>query len=298
MEKQCEKTQKKYVWFVVLLIFVILCLAAFDSRMIVRRYDVDATEISTPVRVVLVTDLHSCDYGEGQKTLLDAVDECAPDLILLGGDIFDDEMDDANTEIFLAGIAEKYGCYYVTGNHEYWSERDAFDAKMEILEKYGITILSGDCETIEVNGEKINLCGVDDPDSYMVRFDIAQAPQGYAQAEIEKIHTFNQQLDEVKAMAQNEYFTILLSHRPELFENYVSRGFDLALCGHAHGGQWRIPWILNGLYAPNQGLIPPYAGGRYDEDGTTMIVSRGLARESTRLPRIFNRPELVLVTIR
>ena len=89
MEKQCEKTQKKYVWFVVLLIFVILCLAAFDSRMIVRRYDVDATEISTPVRVVLVTDLHSCDYGEGQKTLLDAVDECAPDLILLGGDIFD-----------------------------------------------------------------------------------------------------------------------------------------------------------------------------------------------------------------
>ena len=99
-------------------------------------------------------------------------------------------------------------------------------------------------------------------------------------------------------MTENGNYTILLSHRPELFEHYVSRGFDLVLCGHAHGGQWRIPRILNGLYAPNQGLFPQYAGGQYDSDATTMIVSRGLARESTRLPRIFNRPELVLVEIR
>ena len=70
------------------------------------------------------------------------------------------------------------------------------------------------------------------------------------------------------------------------------------LCGHAHGGQWRIPGILNGLYCPGEGLFPEYAGGLYEKDGTVMIVSRGLAKESNIVPRIFNRPELVIIDIR
>ena len=291
-------SKNRIPWIAAIFAFILLCVIAFDSRMIVRRYEIEAAEVSAPVRIALVTDLHTCYYGEGQTTLLGAIDDCAPDLILLGGDIFDDNMDDTNTETFLSGVSGKYPCYYVTGNHEYWSERDAFAAKMAILEKYGITILSGDCETIEINGDFLNICGVDDPDSYMIQIDMAQDLQGYMEAEIEKYYTFNQQLDKVSAMTENGNYTILLSHRPELFEHYVSRGFDLVLCGHAHGGQWRIPRILNGLYAPNQGLFPQYAGGQYDSDATTMIVSRGLARESTRLPRIFNRPELVLVEIR
>ena len=168
---------------------------------------------------------------------------------------------------------------------------------MSILEKYGVTILSGACESIEVNGATVNLCGVDDPDSYMVRFDRESNPQDYENAKNGKINTFHQQLDAVRLQAPKEHFTVLLSHRPELFENYVSRGFDLVLCGHAHGGQWRIPGVLNGLYAPNQGLFPPYAGGKYEKANSTMIVSRGLARETTFVPRIFNPPELVVITI-
>ncbi len=291
-------SRKRIVLLTILLVLAGLLAAALDHRMVVRRYGLDAAEISAPVRIVLVTDLHSCYYGEGQKTLIEAVDAQMPDLILLGGDIFDDKLDDANTEQFLAGIAGKYLCYYVTGNHEYWSGAKNFATKMAILEKYGVTILSGLCETIEVNGETINLCGVDDPDSYMVQLDLETDPQGYADAEVEKIYTFEQQLDTVKQQSDNGNFTILLSHRPELFESYAERGFDLVLCGHAHGGQWRIPWLLNGLYAPNQGMFPPYAGGRYDRQGVTMIVSRGLARESTIVPRIFNRPELVVVEIK
>jgi len=289
-------SRKRIVLLTILLILAGLVAAALDCRLVVRRYGLDAAEISAPVRIVLVTDLHSCYYGEGQKTLIEAVDAQMPDLILLGGDIFDDKLDDANTEQFLAGIAGKYPCYYVTGNHEYWSGAKNFAAKMAILEKYGVTILSGLCETIEVNGETINLCGVDDPDAYMLSDIIA--PPGYAYAEDESVSTFEQQLDTVKQQSDNGNFTILLSHRPELFESYAERGFDLVLCGHAHGGQWRIPWLLNGLYAPNQGLFPPYAGGRYEENGVTMIVSRGLARESTIVPRIFNRPELVVVEIK
>ena len=291
-------TRRRIVLWCVVVILAALLVAAMDSRMVVRRYEVDAEEITTPIRVVLVTDLHSCRYGEGQKGLIEAVDAQLPDVILLGGDIFDDQLEDSNTELFLAGIATRYPCYYVTGNHEYWSGAENFAAKMEILDKYGVTILSGTCRTLELNGETINLCGVDDPDSYMVRFDLETDPQGYIDAQIEKISALDRQLDAVSEDAMNGHFTVLLSHRPELFERYASRLFDLVLCGHAHGGQWRIPGVLNGLYAPDQGLFPSYAGGWYEDSGTTMIVSRGLARESTCVPRIFNRPELVVVDIK
>ena len=104
-------------------------------------------------------------------------------------------------------------------------------------------------------------------------------------------------MEKAEKAADQEHFTVLLSHRPELAEMYQKYKFDLVLSGHAHGGQWRIPGILNGLFAPNQGILPRYAGGRYDFEGQTLIVSRGLARESTLAPRIFNRPELVIIEL-
>lgn len=288
----------KQILFVVMILALVVVLAiGLDARMIVQCYEIDAPAVSSQIRIVLVTDLHSCYYGKDQEKLIRAIDAQTPDLLLLGGDIFDDEMSDTNTELFLAGISGRYPCYYVTGNHEYWSGAEKFQQKMAILEKYGITILSNVCKTIQIHGETINLCGVDDPDSYMLRFDKALDPQGYQTAKDQQLNTFDQHLDAVRSQAPQAHFTILLSHRPELFAHYASRGFDLVLCGHAHGGQWRIPGVLNGLYAPNQGLFPPYAGGRYEKDSTTMIVSRGLARESTFVPRMFNPPELVVITI-
>ena len=74
--------------------------------------------------------------------------------------------------------------------------------------------------------------------------------------------------------------------------------FDLILCGHAHGGQWRIPFTKRGVAAPNQGLLPAYVDGLYDLDnGSKMIVSRGLARERMPYPRFFNHPEVVIIDI-
>jgi len=281
----------------ILALAVILAVAS-DSRMVIPQYEIDARQITAPVRIALVTDLHSCYYGKDQRELIDAIDGQAPDLIVMAGDIFDDEMKDANTERFLAGIAGRYPCYYVTGNHEYWSGAADFAAKMAILEQYGVTVLDGDCETVEIRGQILDICGVEDPDVYTVRYDKKADPQGYKKAKEEKLDVFQRQLEAVKARTAEGHFTVLLSHRPEHFERYVACGYDLVLCGHAHGGQWRIPGLLNGLLAPDQGLFPKYAGGRYDQDGTTMIVSRGLARESTPVPRFFNPPELVIITVK
>ena len=91
---------------------------------------------------------------------------------------------------------------------------------------------------------------------------------------------------------------MLLSHRPERVEDYLAYDFDLVLSGHAHGGQWRLPGLVNGLLAPDQGFFPAYAGGLYRlDENTDLVVSRGLARESTRVPRIFNPPELVIIDV-
>ena len=271
------------------LLAVLLCLIlpGFYNALKVVHFTVNADNVAQPIRVALVADLHSCAYGEGQRELLEAIEKEAPDLLLLGGDIFDDQIPNDLAVAFLKGIQGKYPCYYVTGNHEYWSGKEGFAEKMAILDSCGVIRLSGDMDTIEIKGTKLNICGVDDPYAWADNGFLIENRDG----------SYREQVQLVAELAQNDHFTILLAHRPEMFSSYSQFGFDLVLSGHAHGGQWRIPGILNGVYAPNQGLFPAYAGGRYEQNGTVMIVSRGLARESTRVPRFYNRPELVVIDL-
>lgn len=271
------------------LLIVLLCLLlpGFVNPLRIVRYEVKAEGLSRPIRIALVTDLHACAYGRDQRKLLDAVEEQAPDLILLGGDIFDDKLPDEKAAVFLREISRKYPCFYVTGNHEYWSGEAGFKEKMAELEACGVRRLSGEAVSVDADGT-VTLCGVDDPDAW-------GSSRGYTE---HRDGSFREQLLQAAAQAEDGRFTILLTHRPEQLEVYALLGFELVLAGHAHGGQWRIPGVLNGLYAPDQGLFPPYAGGRYEREGTVMIVSRGLARESTRVPRFYNRPELVMIELK
>ena len=270
------------------LLIVLLCLLlpGFVNPLRIIRYEVKAEGLSHPIRIVLVTDLHACAYGRDQRKLLDAVEEQAPDILLLGGDIFDDKLPDEKAAVFLREISRKYPCYYVTGNHEYWSGEAGFKAKMAVLEACGVRRLSGEAVSLDADGT-VTLCGVDDPDAWGSGRGFTEYRDG----------SFREQLLQTAAQVEDGRLSILLTHRPEQLELYALLGFDLVLAGHAHGGQWRIPGVLNGLYAPDQGLFPAFAGGRYEKDGTVMIVSRGLARESTRVPRFCNRPELVMIEL-
>ena len=286
MKRKQNKNRK--LWIAgILSLFIVLILLACDSRLKTVTYTVESDKISTPVRIALLTDLHSCRYGENQKNLIKAVKAQNPDIILLGGDIFDDKVPHKNAELTVKQLAEQYPCYYVTGNHEYWSRE--VGAILDIIEGYGVKVLSGKCDTIEVNGQTLNICGVDDPDA-----EVYLAEGEPIEWQIKRA---NEAVQKAEKTLGTEIFSVLLSHRPELYETYQNYEFDLVLSGHAHGGQWRIPGLLNGLFAPDQGLFPEYAGGKYDYPGGTMIVSRGLARESTPVPRIFNRPELVVVEV-
>lgn len=269
--------RKKHWWILpVLAILVVLTLIALDERLILRTYTVVSPKLTAEVRLAVVTDFHSSDNADDVVAM---VASCAPDAVLLVGDLFDDDTQNHPTERTLSlmrQLSAQYPCYYVSGNHEAWTGE--MDALYQQTEEAGVTVLRMSSGVLTVRGQRIALCGI--PDPYEMVFSGAPDTEEQLRQALEDVDSAD--------------FTVLLAHRPELLTKYAQFPLDLVVSGHAHGGQVRIPGVLNGLYAPNQGWFPKLAGGAYTQDGTTLIVSRGLAVR-TRLPRIFNRPEVVLV---
>ena len=269
--------RKKHWWILpVLAILVVLTLIALDERLILRTYMVVSPKLTAEVRLAVVTDFHSSDNADDVVAM---VTFCAPDAVLMVGDMFDDDIANRPTERTLSlmrQLSAQYPCYYVSGNHEAWTGE--MDALYQQTEEAGVTVLRMSSGVLTVRGQRIALCGI--PDPYEMVFSGAPDTEEQLRQALEDVDSAD--------------FTVLLAHRPELLTKYAQFPLDLVVSGHAHGGQVRIPGVLNGLYAPNQGWFPKLAGGAYTQDGTTLIVSRGLAVR-TRLPRIFNRPEVVLV---
>ena len=275
-EKKKSNKKKKLLFPCLLLIFAI---AWFWSWIPVTEHislDLPAVK-DTKLRIVLISDLHSCRYGSGQRDLLERIDREEPDLIMIGGDFFDDKLSDDNAKITAEALAGKYPCYYVTGNHEFWSGH--VDEIKAYLENIGVRVLAGTCETVTVKGSTIDICGVDDPTEI-----------GLSQ--------WRTQLDAAYSQTDRSHLRLLLSHRPELVNEYLRYDFDLIMSGHAHAGQIRIPFVNKGVFAPDQGLMAEYVNGVYQlSNGSILEVSRGLARESTPAPRFFNHPEVVVLDL-
>lgn len=269
--------RKKHWWILpVLAILVVLTLIALDERLTLRTYTVASPKLTAEVRLAVVTDFHSSDNADDVVAM---VASCAPDAVLLVGDLFDDDTQNRPTERTLSlmrQLSAQYPCYYVSGNHEAWTGE--MDALYQQTEEAGVKVLRMSSGVLTVRGQRIALCGI--PDPYEMVFSGAPDTEEQLRQALEDVDSAD--------------FAVLLAHRPELLAKYAQFPLDLVVSGHAHGGQVRIPGVLNGLYAPNQGWFPKLAGGAYTQDGTTLIVSRGLAVR-TRLPRIFNRPEVVLV---
>jgi len=272
----------KSVIFVFFIITVIHLIASCTS-ISTKTYQVETTKIEkqNSIKIVLISDLHSTIFGKDQSVLIGKIKDIEPDLIILCGDIFDDVVPMKGTQLLLSGISGIAPVFYVTGNHEYWSHN--MQGIRDELASFGVIILSDTYTIIEIKDTKIVIAGIDDPDKKI--YETADYNQ---KDSMEKAF---RELDEIK------YYKILAAHRPELIENYKKYSFDLVLSGHTHGGQVRIPLIMNGLYAPHQGLFPKYAGGVYTHKNLTHVISRGLSI-NPKLPRIFNPPELVIVTIK
>lgn len=230
-------------------------------------------------KIAMVSDFHNAGFANDNSRLIEMIKKEDPDIIAITGDLVDSSRTDIDTSIrFVSRLSEIAPCYYITGNHESWIG-DKLKELEEKLIAENVIILHNEHVLLERDSEKIQLAGIDDPD-FIDR-------DTFVQESIEK-----RQIEET---GLNEGYTILLSHRPETFKAYVDEKIDLVLAGHAHGGQFRLPFV-GGLIAPNQGFFPKYDAGVYRQDSTAMIVSRGIGNSIIPV-RIGNRPEIVIVEL-
>lgn len=231
-------------------------------------------------RIAQVSDLHNAEFGDGNQRLLDMLREAEPDMIAITGDLIDSRKTNIAVALAFAEEAVRIApCYYVSGNHE--ARVPEYRELKAGLEAAGVTVLDDARVEIEISGKSITIIGVNDP-SFLADYLTSDAA------------VMDRKLSELSS--EDASFTILLSHRPELFDTYAAHDMDLVLTGHAHGGQFRLP-LIGGLIAPNQGLFPKYDDGLYSEGNTNMIVSRGLGNSIIPF-RFNNRPEVVLIELK
>lgn len=225
-------------------------------------------------KIVQLSDLHGAQFGEDGKELADTVSALSPDIIALTGDFVTDEGDLDAVRQLVAELVRICPVYFISGNHEFGS--GLAQQVREIMENAGVKYLSNEFLTISRGGESIVLAGVEDPLAYADMPDPAE-------------------LAETLREAYPTEFTVLLGHRNYWIEEYPELPVDIIFCGHAHGGLVRLPGI-GGLISTDRTLFPDYDAGLYETDAYTLVVSRGLGN-SVPIPRILNRPEIVLTTL-
>lgn len=268
--------KRNIILWTLLILIIVYVLDGLISPLTVRRYRVKTDKVTGRVTFAVISDLHNTAYGKNQKRLLKKIDAASPDAILMTGDILNENSDNPNSRALITELVKRYPVYAVTGNHECYTKAVKTEC-VRAYEEMGVTLLSASCVDFAVRGQHVCIIGIDDP--------------------VNGNH-IDTQLESVRPLMSETAFNLLLSHRPEEneFSSYVREGYDLVLSGHMHGGQWRFPPFINGLVAPDRSFFPDHAGGRYERDNTTMIVSRGLAK-NTSVPRFFNPPELVIVDL-
>ena len=279
------KTRPKILYLIGVSLFVILALLIHwgNTALEVNGYEIQSNDIPeafSDFRIAQVSDLHNVQFGENHSKMIELLSQTEPDLIVLTGDLIDSRNTDVETALdFARQAVEIAPVYYVSGNHE--SRVTAYmDLKMGLVSA-GVIVLENQIVEITRGQEHITLIGIDDP-SFRESYLFGDAA-GIAEQELGDLQE------------ASDGYTILLSHRPELFDVYVDTEMDLVFSGHAHGGQFRLPFV-GGLVAPNQGFFPEYDAGQFTEEKTTMIVSRGVGNSIIPF-RVNNRPEIVVVTL-
>lgn len=239
----------------------------------VTEYVLHSSKIQDTVRFCVLADLHCRNFGKKQDRIVKAIDKIQPDYILIPGDLFDVDRD-YEIAFTLIRALNKYPMYFTSGNHDMYLREDIDDLRRR-LEDLGVCVLE-DCGTELMKGNtQIEIYGMSDHG----RKPLIQGK-------------------DLKYMFHTNAYRILISHRPDYTEFYKEAPCDMVVSGHVHGGQWRIPVINKGIYGPQQGLFPKYYQGIHDLNGTKLVISRGLASGDPHIPRLFNDPEIVCITLK
>lgn len=265
------------------LVLLIIWIAWGNTALELNSYNIASNSLPKAFdgfRIAHISDFHNTEIGKNNERLISTLEDAEPDIIVITGDMIDSRNTKVDIALSFAEQAIKIApCYYVAGNHE--SRVDEYIDLKEGLIKLGVTVLEDEKTEIIRSEESITIVGVSDPS-----FDA-----DYQLDDNEAI--MNNKLSNL--ISEEDGYVVLLSHRPELFDYYVENNADLVFSGHAHGGQFRIPFI-GGIAAPNQGVFPKYDAGIFTEKNTNMVVSRGIG--NSLIPfRVNNRPEVILIEL-
>ena len=272
---------------IIIIALVVLLIGGFiylqNNLLTESHYEIKSERIAGDVSIVHLSDLHTESFGRGNHYLIDRIAAISPDLIAITGDLVDKSTDEQTAYTYSFELAKALTAiapvYFVSGNHENVSLMPTVSLA---LSSAGATVIDNTFTDITIRNNEIRLAGIADYNFFndWVSGDYATALR------------FSEMLD---TLAKSDKYTVLLSHEPQLFDLYSQHGFEVVLCGHAHGGQIRLPF-LGGLAAPGQGLFPKYDSGEFVLGKTTMIVSRGLGNSVFPL-RLFNYPELNIIKL-
>ena len=288
------KSMKSLQWKIPLLVIAVLAVTTVTSLLLSRygltvtRFALSQPKLSEPIRIVQLTDLHNSEFGKGNERLIRKVREQEPDLILLTGDMLNqyEERTDVPVDLIreLTQIAPVYASY---GNHEVQYEK-SFDADLRsIFTEAGATVLEWDWVDVEIKGQELRIGGIY---SYCL-------PAYYMQEDnVDKLN-----VSFLQEFCDTDRTKLLLCHMPVAWIKYGSLDYwdtDYVFAGHAHGGQVRIPFV-GSLYAPDQGRFPGRCEGLFfSKDGEhTLILSRGLGTSRSKLPRLNNIPEILVLDL-
>lgn len=265
--------KKKYIpVYIVLILLILLVCFGFDHRLQTTNYTFHSSKLPAGFegyKIAFLSDVHCKKFGSAQSTLLDAISATEPDIIVITGDLVDEDHTDLTpVQDLLAGATLIAPVYYVSGNHEFEEGAENQYAAMEsMFTTYGVHDLDDDSVSLTKGDDSILLTGAKWRSRYVTQF---------------------------LEPADTAKFNILLYHGSDFFEELAPFNYDLILAGHIHGGLIRLPFV-GGLFTNTGELFPKYCSGSYTLANSTMISSRGLG--DAFLPRFYNRPELICITL-
>lgn len=266
------------------ILFIVFCYYE-NNKIDITKYEIECTSAESDLKIIHLSDLHSKPF----KAVLKKSEEQKPDIIVITGDFINDHCKNKDKMIaFAEKLVTICPVYYITGNHE--RRLDCFEALMSELKSAGFTVLLNEISSEIINGTKINVLGLDENQA---DFKDYKARKNGTFVYKNMSRYFNE-------LSQKDGVKIVLSHFPENFEgvkenNYSQYDFDIQFSGHAHGGQFILPFV-GPIFSPGQGLFPKYARGSFGER-PKLIISRGLGNAEFPL-RLFNHPEINVITIK
>ncbi|MCI5723888.1 MAG: metallophosphoesterase [Erysipelotrichaceae bacterium] len=264
-----------HVWIIVAVVVILglIIFLGWPHKIDATRKKIYSSLIHHKVRICVISDLHANTFGENNERMSRIVNKHRPDLIVYPGDLFTPGANNQNGIVLMHAL-QQYPQVYITGNHDERLNEEELQNLFIQMRKLGVHILQDNSEIIHINGQALEVIGLTDGGK-------------------ENDKTF----EEVDSLCVSPEYRILLSHRPHYIDFYEQLPVNLIISGHAHGGQWVIPFTHQGIFAPQQGLFPKYTHGIKNLDGRLLYISRGLATGNKFFVRLFNNPEIGFIDL-